>query len=114
MNKKTYSVVKVITRKSYLWKEDDRETTEMYVKHALNECYELLKRKGYLFLNRVYLKLGLPLTREGQTSGWVYNEMNKTDVLWTVWHKDDDEIDVHITFEPMENILDALPSEEEL
>lgn len=114
MNKKTYSVVKDITRRSYLWKKDDRETTELGVKYALKECYELLERHGYLFLNRVYLKLGLPKTREGQTSGWVYDKMNKTDILWTMWHKDDDEVDVHITFEPMENILDALPSEEEL
>lgn len=114
MNEKTYSVVKTIDRKSYMWKKGDRETTELGVKYALKECYDMLESKGYLFLNRVYLKLGLPQTREGQISGWVYNEMNKTDILWTMWHKDNDEVDVHITFEPMENILDALPSEEEL
>ena len=114
MNENTYSVVKDITHKSYLWKKDSRELTEMYVRHALIECYELLEQKGYLFLNRVYLKLGLPLTREGQTSGWVYNEQIKNDILWTIWHKNDEEVDVHITFEQLENILDALPSEEEL
>lgn len=30
------------------------------------------------------------------------------------WHENDEEVDVHITFEPLENILDALSSEEEL
>ena len=113
MNEKTYIVVKKIDHRSYLWK-NGREHNELAVKFALDECYDLLKSKGYLFLNRVYLKFGLPYTREGQTSGWVYDEMHKNDILWTIWHKNNEEIDLHITFEPLENILDALPSEEEL
>ena len=113
MNKKVCNVVKTIDRRSYLWK-NDREHNELAVKFALDECYDLLKSKGYLFLNRVYLKLGLPLTKEGQTSGWVYDEAHKKDILWTIWHKNDDEVDAHITFESLENILGALPSEEEL
>lgn len=113
MSEKTYSVVKTINHRSYLWK-NDREYNERNVRCALDDCYDLFKSKGYLFLNRVYLKLGLPLTKEGQTSGWVYNEQIKNDILWTIWHKNDKEVDVHITFEPLENILDALPSEEEL
>ena len=114
MNKKNYSAVKkTIDHRSYLW-GNDRESNELYVKCALNECYDLLLCRGYLFLNQVYLRLGLPATKEGQTSGWVYDEMHKNDTLWTIWHKNDEEVDVHITFEPLENILDALPSEEEL
>lgn len=113
MNKKICNVVKTIDRHSFLWK-NGREHNELAVKFALDECYDLLKSKGYLFLNRVYLKLGLPFTREGQTSGWVYDEMHKKDILWTIWHKNDNEVNVHITFESLENILDALPSEEEL
>ena len=114
MNKKACNVVKkTIDHRSYLWR-NDRECNELYVERALNECYDLLESQGYLFLNRVYRKLGLPATKEGQTSGWVYDEMHKKDILWTIWHKDNDEVDVHITFEPLENILDALPSEEEL
>lgn len=112
MNKKFCNVVKTIDRHSFLWK-NNREYNERTVLCALDDCYDLLERKGYLFLNRVYLKLGLPLTREGQTSGWVYDKAHKKDILWTIWHKNDDEIDVHITFEPLENILNALPSEEE-
>lgn len=44
----------------------------------------------------------------------MYDEAHKKDTLWTIWHKNDEEVDVHITFEPLENILDTLPSEEEL
>ena len=112
MNKKICNVEKTIDRRSFLWR-NNREYNERTVQHALDECYDLLKSNGYLFLNRVYLKLGLPLTREGQTYGWVHDKMRKKDILWTIWHKNNDEVDVHITFESLENILDALPSEEE-
>ena len=113
MNKKICNVVKTIDHHSYLWR-NDRECNERTVRCALDDCYDLLKHHGYMFLNRVYLKLGLPLTKEGQTSGWVYDEMHKNDILWNIWHENDEEVDVHITFEPLENILGALPSEEEL
>ena len=113
MNNKICNVVKTIDHHSYLWR-DDREFNGCVVKYSLNECYDLLKRQGYLFLNQVYLKLGLPLTKEEQTYGWVYDKMYENDILWIVWHENDEEVDVHITFEPLENILDALSSEEEL
>ena len=113
MNKKTYSVVKTIDHHSYLWR-NNREHNNCAIRCALECCYSLLKSQGYLFLNQVYQKLGLASTKEGQTSGWVYDKMHKKDILWTIWHKNNDEVDAHITFESLENILDALPSEEEL
>lgn len=113
MNKKICNVVKTIDHRSFLWR-NDREYNDCAVRCALEYCYDFLKGRGYLFLNRVYQRLGLPLTKEGQTSGWVYDEAHKKDTLWTIWHKNDEEVDVHITFEPLENILDTLPSEEEL
>ena len=76
MNKKAYSVVKAIDHNSYLWR-NNREHNNCAVRCALECCYSLLKSQGYLFLNQVYQKLGLPLTREGQTSGWVYNKIRK-------------------------------------
>ena len=113
MNKKIRNVVKTIDHRSFLWK-NDREYNNRAVLYALKYCHELLKVQGYLFLNQVYRKLGLPLTKEGQTSGWVYDDAHRKDTLWTIWHKNNEEVDVHITFESLENILDALPSEEEL
>lgn len=32
-----------------------------------------LKNRGYLFLNEVYERLGIPTTKEGQCVGWYYN-----------------------------------------
>lgn len=47
-----------------LWKLKCDETT----------CNQLLKSRGYLFLNEVYECLGLPITSEGQLLGWIYND----------------------------------------
>ena len=107
MNNNIYSVTKVFNSSSYLWRYD-REFNECTVQNSLDYCYALLKLKGYLFLNKVYWKLGLPLTKEGQTSGWVYDDIDKCDNLWTIWHKNDDEFDVHITFEMIGNILERI------
>lgn len=38
----------------------------------------MLKTKGYLFLNEVYEMLGIPRTRAGQVVGWFYDEKNPT------------------------------------
>ena len=37
---------------------------------------ELLKARGYLFLNEVYEMLGIPMTKAGQCVGWIYDEKN--------------------------------------
>lgn len=46
---------------------------------------DLLRIRGYVFLNEVYDALGIPLTTAGQAVGWVFNE-------------DDDKIDNYIDF----------------
>lgn len=35
-----------------------------------------LRLRGYLFLNEVYERLGLPITEAGQNVGWIYDENN--------------------------------------
>ena len=47
-----------------LWKVKCYETT----------CNQLLRSRGYLFLNEVYEALGLPITSDGQVLGWIYND----------------------------------------
>lgn len=46
---------------------------------------DLLRARGYVFLNEVYEALGVPLTEAGQVVGWVFDESN-------------DQIDNHIDF----------------
>lgn len=52
----------------------DPELNLMFVRHTQNYANEVLKSKGYLFLNDVYEMLGFRRTKAGQVVGWVYDE----------------------------------------
>ena len=86
-----------LERRSELEQDDDREYLSMYAKWFNEKCpawtnysefnreflkqqqfhaNELLKRRGYVFLNEVYDMLGIPRTKAGQVVGWVYDMTN--------------------------------------
>ena len=48
----------------------------MFLNAQQNYANDLLKSKGYLFLNDVYDMLGIPKTKAGQVVGWVYDPEN--------------------------------------
>lgn len=48
----------------------------MFLKAQESYANDMLQAQGYLFLNDVYDKLGLPRTKAGQIVGWVYNKDN--------------------------------------
>ena len=48
----------------------------LFLKAQETYANDLLKQKGYLFLNDVYKLLGLSETKSGQIVGWVYDEKN--------------------------------------
>lgn len=50
----------------------------MFLKQQQTYANNLLKQKGYLFLNEVYELIGVPKTKEGQLVGWIYKEENPT------------------------------------
>lgn len=52
----------------------DAEYNLMLLNQQQNYANELLKTKGYLFLNDVYESLGMPRTKAGQVVGWIYDE----------------------------------------
>ena len=52
----------------------DAEHNLWYLKQQQNYANDLLRTKGYLFLNDVYDMLGIPRTRAGQIVGWIYDE----------------------------------------
>ena len=83
------------------------------VETILNYCYEKFRVKRYLFLNDVYQELGIPLTRQGQIAGWVFDANRAKDYMWTVWTKNDGYDDVYITFECLSDILNTLPEEQD-
>lgn len=58
----------------------DPEYNLMYLRQQQSYCNEILKSRGYLFLNEVYKILDIPQTKAGQIVGWVYNkDENKVD-----------------------------------
>lgn len=54
----------------------DPEINLMTLRSYQNYANDLLKTKGYLFLNDVYDILGIQHTRAGQIVGWMYDEKN--------------------------------------
>ena len=56
--------------------DKDSEYNLMFLRHQQNHANEMLRSKGYLFLNDVYDMLGIPRTRAGQVVGWIYDEKN--------------------------------------
>lgn len=56
--------------------EKNSEYNLMFLKSQQNYANDLLKSKGYLFLNDVYDMLGIPKSKAGQVVGWVYDVEN--------------------------------------
>lgn len=53
-----------------------RDMNVFFLKFTQDYFNDLLKLRGYLFLNEVYDRLGIPRRAIGQLVGWVYDENN--------------------------------------
>ena len=53
-----------------------REGNIYFLKLTQDYLNDLLKHRGYLFLNEVYDRLGIPRRAIGQCVGWIYDENN--------------------------------------
>ena len=56
--------------------EKDPELNLMFLRRQQSHANDMLKARGYLFLNEVYEMLGIPRTKAGQIVGWIYDEKN--------------------------------------
>lgn len=54
----------------------DPEKNLFFLKRQQDYANDVLKAKGYLFLNDVYDMLTIPRTKAGQCVGWIYDEKN--------------------------------------
>ena len=54
----------------------DAEFNLMFLRHTQAQANDILKRRGYLFLNEVYDMLGFQRTKAGQVMVWIYDEEN--------------------------------------
>ena len=55
------------------WTKDPEENLR-FLKQKQKEANDILKKKGYLYLNQVYRMLDIPETEAGSIVGWIYNE----------------------------------------
>lgn len=58
--------------------DPDPELTKFFLIQQQNHANEKLKKRGYLFLNEVLEMLGAPITKAGQSVGWIYDEEHGT------------------------------------
>lgn len=56
--------------------ERNSEYNLMFLNQQQNYANDLLRTKGFLFLNEVYEMLGIPKSKAGQIVGWVYDKEN--------------------------------------
>lgn len=56
--------------------EKDAESNRFFLEMKQNHLTDLLRARGYLFLNEAYKELGFEPTKAGQIVGWIYNEKN--------------------------------------
>lgn len=56
--------------------QKDPEYNMMFLRRQQDYANELLKSRGYLFLNEVYDLLDIPRSKAGQIVGWIYNKDN--------------------------------------
>lgn len=54
----------------------DPELNMMFLRRQNDVANDMLRDRGYLFLNEVYDLLGIPRTKAGQIVGWIYDEKN--------------------------------------
>ena len=50
------------------------QANQMFIRGQERYATQLLKTRGYLFLNDVYVALGIAPTKAGQVVGWIYCE----------------------------------------
>lgn len=54
----------------------DPQYNKMFLQHQQQYFNDLLRSRGHLYLNEVFDTLGIPRTKFGQISGWVYEDEN--------------------------------------
>lgn len=62
--------------------EKDAEMNLSFLRAQQQYANDLLRARGYLFLNDVYRMLGIPETKAGQIVGWTYDEKNPIGDNW--------------------------------
>lgn len=79
INGNAFDVIKVFDEACMGW-ERNHEYNKVFLGMQQNYLNELLKKRGYLFLNEAYAALDLPPTKIGQVVGWINREDSYVDL----------------------------------
>ena len=88
---------------SYRW-DKNPEYNKIFLISQENYFNDLLKAKGYVFLNEVYKALGIRESRFGQRMGW-----KAGDQVIKFYTKEKPHEEFELRFTNLKDILDALP-----
>ena len=88
---------------SYRW-DKNPEYNKIFLISQENYFNDLLKAKGYVFLNEVYKALGIRESRFGQRMGWKAGDQV---INFNAKEKPHEEFELRFT--NLKDILDALP-----
>lgn len=69
--------VRYFTPQNLNW-EDESDYNEMFLNRRQRYANDLLRTRGYLYLNTVYEMLGVKQSKAGQRVGWRYKENNES------------------------------------
>ena len=88
---------------SYQW-DKNPDYNKIFLTSQENYFNDLLKAKGYVFLNEVYKALGIRESRFGQRMGW---KSGGSKINFNATEKSNGEFELRFT--NLKDILDALP-----
>lgn len=96
---------RVFNEDSKFWERNSEYNLALLISEQ-DYANQLLKARGYLFLNDVYDRLGFPRTKAGQTVGWVYDPKNPA-------HKGDNYVDfgIYSTYPSEDDAYECGPCE---
>jgi hypothetical protein len=72
-NRKPYAVI--FDRSNANWQQQSSYNV-MFLRTVQLYCNDKLRAKGHLFLNEVYRELGMPDTKAGAVTGWIFDPRN--------------------------------------
>lgn len=75
---------KVFDESNLNWTPDGMYN-DIFLRYNENYINDLLRARGYVFLNDVYEVLGLSKTVEGQVVGWIHNPNVRGQIQFEIW-----------------------------
>lgn len=95
--------IKIVDKNCIEGWSDDSWYNLMIINHVVSKANDMLRIRGWISLNEVYLWLGLPLELNAQIVGWKFTDGRDQDYVWISAVGEDSNI--KITFK---NIVDLL------